>query len=124
MSGNTSKNENTSNVSPLDFEKIIESKIESKFNTVMGLLPNADSISVSKKIHEYTLSDIYNGIIQTIIDIINEISEIFSERKYMSSRAYREKLLSVFFQRKRRYFVGIIMIILSFIIYFIDGSSV
>lgn len=124
MSENTSNNENTSNVSPPDFEKIIESKIENKFNKVMGLLPNADGISVSKKIHEYTLSDIYNGIIQTIIDIINETSEIFSERKYMSSRAYREKLISVFFQRKRRYFVGIIMIILSFIIYFIDGSSV
>lgn len=124
MSENTSNNENTSNVSLPDFEKIIESKIENKFNKVMGLLPNADGISVSKKIHEYTLSDIYNGIIQTIIDIINETSEIFSERKYMSSKAYREKLISVFFRRQRRYFVGIILIILSFIIYFIDGSSV
>lgn len=115
---------NTSNLLESDIEKIIEQKIENKFNQVMDILPNNENIVINKKIHEYTLSEIYNGIIQTIIEVINELTELTSERKYMSGKLYREKLFSIFLQRKRRYFFGIILIILSFILYFIDGSSI
>lgn len=111
-------------VSPIDWDKIIEEKIENKFNQVMDILPKADNVQVSKRVYEYTLSDIYNGTIQTTIDLINETTDLMSERKYLSNKKYSERLLSIFFKEDRRYFIGVILILLSFIIYFIDGSSI
>ena len=52
-------------------DKLIEKKVESKFNEVMNLLPSADNIVVSKRIHEYTITDIYNG---TLTELIYEIN--------------------------------------------------
>lgn len=124
MTDSNTESVNTSNLTSIDFDKIIENKIENKFNQVMDILPSVENINIPKSIPDYTLSDIYNGIIQTIIDIINETSELMSERKYMSNQEYREKIFSIFLNQKRRYFLGIILIILSFILYFIDGSSV
>ena len=111
-------------VSPVDWDKIIEEKIENKFNQVMDILPKADNVQISKRVYEYTLSDIYNGTIQTTIDVINETTDLMSERKYLSNQKYSERLLSIFFKEDRRYFIGVILILLSFIIYFIDGSSI
>ena len=111
-------------VPPMDWDKIIEKKIENKFNQVMDILPKADNVQVSKRVYEYTLADIYNGTIQTAIDVINETTDLISERKYLSNKKYSERLLSIFFKEDRRYFIGVILILLSFIIYFIDGSSI
>jgi len=124
MTDSNTDSVNTSNLASIDFDKIIEKKIENKFNQVMDILPSPENINIPKSIPDYTISDIYNGIIQTIIDVINEMSELMSERKYMSNKEYREKIFSIFLNQKRRYFLGIILIIISFILYFIDGSSV
>lgn len=124
MTDSNTDSVNTSNLASIDFDKIIEKKIENKFNQVMDILPSPENVNIPKSIPDYTISDIYNGIIQTIIDVINEMSELMSERKYMSNKEYREKIFSIFLNQKRRYFLGIILIILSFILYFIDGSSV
>lgn len=105
-------------------DKLIESKIEKKFNQVMDILPKVKDISVEKKIPDYTISDVYNGTLATIIDIINETTELMSEKKYMSNQKYKQRLYDIFLRQERRYFIGIIMIILSFILYFIDGSSI
>ena len=75
-------------------------------------------------IHEYTVSELYTGTIQTVIDIINDITILNSDMKYISSQVYRERLFKIFLKDDRKIFLGIILIILSFILYFIDGSDV
>lgn len=109
---------------PVNWEKIIETKIENKFNQVMDILPKVDNVTIKKQIKEYTLSDIYNGTLQTIIDIINEVTQLLTERKYLSNKTYMTRLFSIFLQEDRKYFLGIILIFLSMILYFIDGSSI
>lgn len=104
-------------------EEYIEQNVEKKINQLMDILPRHEDVNTPKMIYEYTLSELYNGTMQTIIDIINEVTELISERKYISSKIYRERMFEIFIKKERKIFVGIVMVILSFIIYFIDGSE-
>jgi len=72
----------------------------------------------SKKI---TIIDIYHNTLQTIIDIINDIINLY-ETSYTQFKFKR--LLIIFFNENRMFYIGIILIILSFIIYFIDGATI
>jgi hypothetical protein len=70
-------------------------------------------------ITELNISDIYKNTIQTIIDIINDISIIINEPINIYT-----KIMTIFFKKDRQFYIGIIFIILSFVIYFIDGVSI
>jgi hypothetical protein len=56
---------------------------------------------------------------QTIIDIINDIVMFFDNP---SNNMYAD-LKNILFKKERQFYVGIIFIILSFVIYFIDGVT-
>lgn len=126
MSLNTEINvsNNTSNIIQYKINKLIETSIENKINDILEILPIKEDYYVPKKIYEYTIADIYNGTLQTSIDVINEMAELFSERKYMASKEYNKRIFDIFLKEDRRIFIGIILIIFSFILYFIDGSEV
>jgi hypothetical protein len=70
-------------------------------------------------INELNISNIYKNTIQTIIDIINEVMIILDN----NDKNLYEKLLNVFYKEERQFYIGIIFIVLSFVIYFIDGVS-
>lgn len=111
----------TSNFSYI--EKYIEQNVEKKINQLMDILPQNQTVDTPKMIYEYTISELYTGTIQTVIDILNDISELTSERKYLSGQEYRAKLYDILLKKERKIYVGIVMVILSFIMYFIDGSD-
>lgn len=111
----------TSNLS--NIERFIEKNIEKKIGQLMDILPQGNKEVIPKMIHEYTIAELYKGTLQTTIDVINELTELISERKYMDNKVYWEKIYSIFLKNERKLFVGIILVILSFIIYFIDGSE-
>ena len=77
----------------------------------------------STPIFELSVKEIYRRTLQTIIDIINEVSNIISQRIYMSQTEFRRKLFEAFTNSDRRLYVGILLIILSFIVYFIDSAA-
>lgn len=70
-------------------------------------------------ITELNISNIYKNTIQTIIDIINEIMIILDN----NDKNLYQNLLNVFYKKERQFYIGIIFIVLSFVIYFIDGVS-
>jgi hypothetical protein len=72
-------------------------------------------------ITEINISNIYKYTIQTIIDIINDIIIL---NDINDNKNYYEKLKNIFFKKERQFYIGIIFILLSFIIYFIDGVSI
>lgn len=111
----------TSNISYI--ENYIEQNVEKKINQLMDILPQNQTVNTPKMIYEYTISELYMGTIQTVIDILNDMSELTSERKYISGQEYRAKLYDIFLKSERKIYVGIVMVIISFIIYFIDGSD-
>jgi len=72
-------------------------------------------------IMEISLGDIYKNTIQTIIDIINDISILTSN---YNSKTYFNELYNIIFKKDRLFYIGIILILLSFVIYFIDGVTI
>ena len=73
-------------------------------------------------ITELNISNIYKNTIQTIIDIINEI--IIINDTYKNYNSFYENLKKIIFKEERQFYIGIIFILLSFVIYFIDGVSI
>ena len=72
-------------------------------------------------ITELNIGNIYKNTIQTIIDIINEV--IIINDTYKNYNSFYENLKKIIFKEERQFYIGIIFILLSFVIYFIDGVS-
>jgi hypothetical protein len=106
-------------------KKIIEETIESKFNQLLKSLPSIiqenNTPKDSNDFFQLSIIDIYHNTLQTIIDIINDIINLY-ETSYTQFKFKR--LLIIFFNENRMFYIGIILIILSFIIYFIDGATI
>jgi|UniRef100_A0A6C0LGM2 hypothetical protein len=69
-------------------------------------------------ITELNIGFIYKNTMQTIIDIINEVFTFIN-----NPSTYKE-FKEIFFKKERLFYIGIIFVILSFVIYFIDGVSI
>jgi hypothetical protein len=78
-----------------------------------------DIIDITK----LNVGDIYKNTIQTIIDIINDLTFLFNDDNKNYNKIYYE-IIDIIFKKDRMFYVGIIFIILSFVIYFIDGVSI
>lgn len=111
-------------MSDVNINKIIETTIENKMNDLISSLNlNKSSLNTNTKVERdftnFTIIDIYKNTIQTIIDIINETMVIIDNSSSYSSN-YFTNIILIFFKEYRMFYVGIILIILSFVIYFID----
>jgi hypothetical protein len=108
-----------------NIEKYIESNIEKKLNSLMETLPEKlpKEPQVSE-FHNMTLRELYKNTLQTTIDIINDITEAYNKYDYVDNNNYIYIIINILTKEDRRLYVGIVLIFLSFIIYFIDGASV
>jgi hypothetical protein len=70
-------------------------------------------------ITELNIGVIYKNTMQTIIDIINDIILLYDN----PSKNLYQDYFNILFKKERQFYIGIIFIILSFVIYFIDGVS-
>jgi hypothetical protein len=71
-------------------------------------------------ITELNIGFIYKNTMQTVIDIINDIVLLTDNP---STNLYKD-LKDIFLKKERLFYIGIIFVILSFVIYFIDGVSI
>ena len=65
---------------------------------------------------------LYVKTIKTLIDLINDISDIISANEIDGSVVTRRKIVEAFFRKERRVYVGLLFIFLSFVLYFIDST--
>ena len=72
---------------------------------------------------QLSLYEIVRRCLKTAIDIIQDISGVVSIRPYYSSSTIRRKIVQIFTREDRRIYVGIWLIFLSFILYFIDSAA-
>lgn len=108
-----------------DIEKYIEKQIEEKLNSLMETLPDKlPETNVAKPIYKLTIRELYKNTLQNMIDIINEITEAYSKKDNYDFQNYMYVIIDILSRDDRKTYVGIIIIFLSFIIYFIDGASV
>ena len=107
-----------------DIEKYIEKQIEIKLNSLLETLPDKIPPNIKiKPIYNLTIKELYKNTLQTLIDIINDIVEVYSKKDYINNNNYIYILLNIFTKENRNIYVGIMIVILSFIVYFIDGVS-
>ena len=108
-----------------DIEKYIEKQIELKLNSLLKTLPDTIPKNQNiKPIYNLTIKELYKNTLQTLIDIINDIVDVYSKKDYINNNNYIFILYNIFTKDNRKIYVGIMLIILSFIIYFIDGASI
>lgn len=120
----TKDTKDTKDIKDMDIEKYIEKQIELKLNNLLETLPNSIPKDMKiKPIYNLTINELYKNTLQTLIDIINDIIEVYSKKNYINTNNYIYILLNIFTKDNRKIYVGIIIIIMSFIIYFIDGVS-
>lgn len=70
-----------------------------------------------------SLREIYKRSLQTAIDILRDISDLISNREIMSNASFRRQIFQSFTRPERRVYVGIWLIFLSFVLYFIDSAA-
>jgi len=105
----------------------IEKTIENKFNQLLEEMPNikrdiTKEIQIENDFFNFSIIETYQNTIQTIIDIINDMTKIIDNTN--SYNNYYKMFLNIIFNENRMFYVGIILIVLSFVIYFIDGASI
>jgi hypothetical protein len=77
----------------------------------------------TKEFSKLTIGQIYDNTIKTVVAIINDFSVLVSEKEVITNTEFRRRLLGIFILQERRMYVGVVLIILSFILYFIDSSA-
>ena len=106
-------------------DKYIEKQIELKLNNLLQTLPDKPPKDLNvKPIYEYTVGELYKNTLQSSIDIINDLVDIYGNRNYINTSNFADIFFDIIFKDNRGVYVGIILVIFSFILYFIDGASV
>lgn len=100
-------------------------KIIKKINDFLELYPKSIPKDKDPNAYFYQLSlkEIYRRSLQTMIDVIQDISELISRRAFISSSTFRRDLFQIVTKRERRLYIGIWLIFLSFLLYFIDSAA-
>lgn len=70
-----------------------------------------------------SLGEVYRRTLQTAIDIIHDISLVVTNKDTMSKATFRRRLFEAFTRPERRFYVGVWLIITSFVLYFIDSAA-
>ncbi len=114
----------TIEIIPKNVENYIEKQIENKLNNLMETLPDKlPDKELKKNAYNLTIRELYKNTLQATIDIINDIIEL-NNSKITDVNYYITRVIYILTEDDRKLYVGIILVILSFIIYFIDGASV
>jgi hypothetical protein len=122
---NTDSSKKKTKKSNSDIEKYIEEQIEMKLNSLLETLPDKLPKELTiKPIYNLTIKEIYKNTLQSLIDIITDIVDVYSRKDYVNNNNYIYILLNIFMKDDRKIYVGIMLVVLSFIVYFIDGVSI
>lgn len=70
-----------------------------------------------------SVRELFRRSIQAAVDIINDISSLVSKRNSMSSTEYRRGIFETFTEPSRRVYVGLWLIFIAFVLYFIDSAA-
>ena len=70
-----------------------------------------------------SLYEIVRRCIQTAIDVIHDVGQVVSMKEYYSNATLRRNVVKIFTQEDRRIYVGLWLVFLSFVLYFIDSAA-
>jgi len=94
-----------------------------KINEFLTKFPQTQPTKPSMKWTDISVNILFSRTIQTAIDIINDVSDIISNRNLVTNADMRRNVFQAFTKSERRLYVGFWLIFLSFILYFIDSAA-
>lgn len=99
--------------------------VEQKINKFLADYPKSIPSDTKKDtlITNLSIKEVYRRCLTVMIDVINDISRILGERDALSAADFRRQLFYAVTNPERRLYVGIWLIFLSVVLYFIDSSS-
>lgn len=103
---------------PDDREKVVNT-----INTFLQEYPKTLKQAPDEPWVNLPVKIIFKKTLETMVDIINDISTLLSQSSQYSATEFRRHLVDVFFRADRRLYVGIWLIFISIILYFIDSSA-
>lgn len=106
-----------------DIDKLSPTLAETALSETAAELKKRELKFVDKEFSKLTIQQIYENTIKTTVSIINDISELISEKDLLTNTEFRRKLVDAFLMKERRMYVGILLVVLSFILYFIDSAT-
>jgi cell division protein FtsX len=100
-------------------------KVLKQINDFLGKYPTLipKDKNPTTPVTELSIKEIYRRTLQSLISIIQEISDLISQRNYISQTTFRRRLFEIFTTPERRLYVGILLMLLSFMLYFIDSAA-
>src|SRR6056300_1812321 len=105
-------------ISSKNIESYIEKQIETKMNSLLETLPEKlPDNELKKNAYNLTIKELYKNTLQCIIDIIDDVTKL-NNIKNIDTYIYINRLINIVTYKDRKLYVGIIMIILSFALYF------
>lgn len=99
--------------------------LENKINEFLRLYPSVipPDADPATPITRVSLRELTHRSLRTAVDILNDISTLLGMRETLSATEFRRQIVRAFTEPSRRMYVGIWLVVLSFILYFIDASS-
>ena len=96
-----------------------------KINTFLARFPQSLPVEEqpTKTFTDYSLKFIYKNTLKTMIDIIEDVSSAITNSQYTDSASTRRAIAHSFLREERRFYVGLTIIFLSAIVYFIDSAA-
>ena len=95
----------------------------SKINSFLNVYPKVEADATTKNIGKMSLVAIYRGCMRVMIDIINDVSQTISNKDSLSGAQIRRQIFKAFTSKERILYVGVWLLIIAFILYFVDISS-
>jgi hypothetical protein len=99
--------------------------LEKKINEFLKLYPSvvpADS-DPARPVTEVSLRELTHRSLKVMVDIINDVSELLGMRETLGATDFRRRMFRVFTAPERRLYVGVWIILLSLVLYFIDAAA-
>ena len=106
-------------------DPLLQEKALETMNNFLDKIPQQKPWSerADAQLLELPLGEIIRRTLQTAVDVLNDLTRIITDRHYMSESSFRRKLFVAFTSPSRRLYVGIWLILLAFVLYFIDSAA-
>ncbi len=100
-------------------------KMEEKVNTFLEQYPK--TIPADKRpdalFTHLSLRELLSRMVQSLIDIINDLASLVTQRDVLTQTDFRRKLFRTVTEPSRRFYVGLWLIVISFVLYFVDSTA-
>lgn len=102
-------------------KQIMEKKINEFLEKYPAVVP-ADKRQ-DTPFHLLSIKEVFHRSMLVAIDVINDISSAVTNFEVDGATVTRRRIFAAFAQEERRMYIGVWLIFLAFVFFFIDGSS-